>query len=421
MTPWLLAGCLAILPASPAPPAASDRFNLAGQVSLLADSFPRRHVSELRAKASLEASGRLAGSWRFHFEGFAEALAADRGGSTGEVALRAREVWIERAASHADLRIGYGRIVWGRLDEIQPSDVINPIDLSRYLLDGRSAARLPVAFIRGRLFTSEKFTVEGVLAPVFRRGTFDELGEESSPFNLVNDLILPATVTLAGEIVRREPSTTLGNVSGGGRVMATAGRVDLAAGVYRGFEGFGVISFEPTVFIGPAVVGNLVERFPRFTMVSGDFETVVGNWELRGEAAIFVEKTFEGRTTPDPVRGHVIDAAIGVDRGAGRLHGFASVLIHRQWSDQDAGIDRTDVTVVASIEQQFRREQFLVRGYGALTPTDGSGFIRGLFAWKLKDDVSLEASGAVFIGEGESALGRFHGRDFLFARLKYYW
>ena len=73
-----------------------------------------------------------------------------------------REAWIEVAGSKGDLRAGYGRIVWGRLDEIQPSDVINPLDTARFLFDGRGAARLPVAFLRGRVFASHDFVIEGV-------------------------------------------------------------------------------------------------------------------------------------------------------------------------------------------------------------------------------------------------------------------
>ena len=44
---------------------------------------------------------------------------------------------------------GFTRVVWGRLDEIQPTDVINPLDVSRFFFEGRAEARLPVALVRG--------------------------------------------------------------------------------------------------------------------------------------------------------------------------------------------------------------------------------------------------------------------------------
>jgi hypothetical protein len=39
----------------------------------------------------------------------------------------------------------------------------------------------------------------------------------------------------------------------------------------------------------------------------------------------------------------------------------------------------------------------------------------------VRDNVTLELSAAAFIGEGVTPLGLFHGRDFVFTRLRYHW
>ena len=77
--------------------------------------------------------------------------------------------------SRFDLRVGAARLVWGRLDEFQPTDVVNPIDLSRFLMEGRSEARLSVGLVRGRVFLPRSTTVEAVVVPAFRRGRFDQV------------------------------------------------------------------------------------------------------------------------------------------------------------------------------------------------------------------------------------------------------
>ena len=382
-------------------------------------------VTEFRPRASLDLTARLSDAVRVKLEGFGEALVADRSGTVTDAAIRVREAWMEVAGDKGDLRFGYGRLVWGRLDEVQPSDVINPLDTARYLFDGRSEARRAVAFVRGRAFASDRLVVEGVFAPIFRRGVFDELDEPSSPFNLLNDEVLPAGLVLSSDDVRREtPATTWSNVSGGGRVSATVGRVDVAGAVYRGFEGFGLVSFEPSGApqLTPPVVGTLVERFPRFTMVSGDFETVVGEWALRGEAAMFVEKTLQSRRgAPAGVDGRAFDAGVGFDRRTGDFRVYGSLLVRREWSDVEPELARTDVTLVGSIERAFARDRYLARVFGVTTPADGSGFLRGLFVWKLRDAVAIEASAAAFLGSGDTTLARFEGRDFLLTRLRYRW
>lgn len=427
MTSWALAALLSIppamaqtqAPAASAPESAQKRIEVGGEITILADALPRMDVVELRPQALIEATLRFGGLWRAQFEGFAEGLVADRNGLATDAGVRVREAWIEAAGARGDLRIGYGRLVWGRLDEIQPSDVINPIDAARFVFESRSAARLPVAFVRGRVFMSDSVVAEGVFAPIFRRGTFDELDEATSPFNLTNDLILPANAITGVE--RIEPPMTWANVNGGGRVSSTIGRVDVTVGAYRGTEGQGPLVFELSPSAGSAVVGRLVERFPRFTMVAGDFETVVGQWALRGEVAMFVDRTFQGRRVAGPVRGRALDAGFGFDRAAGEWRMFGSLLLHRRWSDEDPGVDRTDVTVIGSIERRFGRDRYLARVFGAATPGDRSGFLRGLFAWTLRDNLTLELSAAAFAGEGETLLGLFHRRDFVLSRLRYHW
>jgi len=386
---------------------------------MLADVLPRRDVSEIRPQAAIEVTFRPSSLIRLRFDGFAEGLVADRSGRVTDAVVRAREAWIELAGAKGDLRAGFGRVIWGRLDEIQPSDVINPLDTARYLFDGRSAARLPVAVVRGRWFASEDVVIEGVLAPLFRRATFDELDEATSPFNLLNDLVLPTGVVSSG-VVHDEPETRWSNVSGGGRVSGTIGRVDIAAAAFRGFDGFGLLSFEPDFSQSPgaAVVGSLVERFPRFTMLSGDFESVSGDWAWRGEAAVFVEKTLQG-AAGTAVKGRAFDAGAGVDRRTGDFRIFASAILHRQWSIEDPSVTRTDVSLVGSIERQFDRDRYLARAFAVVNPGDGSGFVRGLLVMRLRDNVAVEGSAAAFIGDGDDTLARFKTRDFMLIRVRW--
>ena len=420
MIGWTAAIVLALQMAQPATPTR----NLSGEVSILAAGFPRQRVADLRARASVDATLRPGEMTELHLDAFVEGLAADRRGATGDAIARVREAWLQIAGRRADLRVGFGRLVWGRLDEIQPTDVINPIDASRFFLNGREDARLAVPLMRGRIFPSERLTIEGVLVPLFRRATFDELDEATSPFNLINDAILPAGLALASaEIDRQTPAGVAARLSGGARVSMTMGKVDVAGAVYRGRDGFGVITFEPDFGIAPAplVVGRLVERFPRFTMVGGDVETVIGEWALRGETAVFVEKTFVSASRPGLVSGRAMDAGAGADRRAGAFHVFASVILHREWSAEDASIARTDVNVIGSVERAFGRDRWRVRGFAVANPADRSGFVRGLAAWKLRDRVSIEASAGAFLGSGDDTIARFSGRDFVSGRVRYGW
>jgi hypothetical protein len=211
--------------------------------------------------------------------------------------------------------------------------------------------------------------------------------------------VLPAGVP-ASAIRRESIPAAWGNLQGGVRVSTTAGRVDMSVSAWRGFEGFGS---------GP--------NYPRLTMIAADAETVRGGWAIRGEVAGFVDKTLDGPL--GPVKGKAIDAGVGVDRAAGDFHVFGSLVWHREWSSLSSSYTRDHLNVIASLDRRFARERYLVRVFGVANPEDRSGFIRGLASWSVRDNLMLEGSGGAFIGQGTDTVGRFAGRDFVSARMRY--
>ena len=98
-------------------------------------------------------------------------------------------------------------MTWGKLDEIQPTDVINPLDVSRFFFEGRSEARLPVLLARARLHVAENVTIEGIYVPDFRRGRFDQLDEATSPFNMAATVARDPAVCAPFGCPRRPRST----------------------------------------------------------------------------------------------------------------------------------------------------------------------------------------------------------------------
>jgi hypothetical protein len=366
-----------------------------GYASIFTDVLPdvelasgeRRSVAELRARLFAERTLEIAKHVRVTAAGFVDAVVADRrhGSISHAAILRPQEVHVEASWEHADLRIGLSRVAWGRLDEFQPTDVVNPQDLTRFFFEGRTEGRMPVAMIRGRLLPSDRFTVEAIYVPVFRRGRFDQLDERSSPFNLVP--ALPA--------MSREPPRTLKSGQGGIRASATTGRIDWSISTYRGFEPLPVYTFDGV---------TLIEEFPRYTMIGGDFETVYGPWGLRGEVAAFGGDSLEG--------------GVGVDRKAGVYRISSSVIVTRQSASGVTGRDRTDTTIVASLDRSFARETRSVRAFAVYNPGEQSAFARVIAGFNLRDDVLFETSGGWFTGAGDDSLSRFATRDFVYARLK---
>lgn len=420
MKAWIAALLVAQATQPGVQPASSDRvaLEIEAQAALVADVLPRRDVVELRPRVGLVLTGAFAEGISAHVDARLDALVADRGTRVTTWRPEIRDAWVETRRGRGDVRVGYGRIAWGRLDEIAPTDVVNPIDAARFLFEGRAEARLPVSFARARITVSERLRFECVVVPVFRRGLFDRLDDGSSPFNLVNDGA-STIVGLAGR-ERREPDVSWSNLSGGARTDMTVGRVDVGVSAFRGFDGLGPAAIE--IVGGPLSLPApiLVEHHPRFTMVGADFETVSGVWAWRGEAAVFVERMLASSSGIGLVRGKAVDAGVGFDRRVGEVRVFASGIFHREWSDQDPAVVRTDVSAVTSVERSFARERFFGRAFAVVNPGDRAAFVRGVLAWKPDDKVSIEWSGGTFVGTSDDTIGRFRTRDFVLASLRFW-
>jgi hypothetical protein len=360
-----------------------------------------QRVGELRTRLFVEGLFNPSDSLHVRAGVFADALLGDRGvlgdGSAAAAIVRPADMYAEYRGARFDVRAGMSRVVWGRLDEFQPTDVVNPIDLSRFLLDGRGEARLPVALVRGRVFLPGSTTVEGILVPVFRSGRFDQLDEDTSPFMLAPP----------GARERRDPAAAWRNVQAGARLTSTVRRIDFGVSAWRGFEHFPTyvplpVPLEPLALVRP----RYLEVFPRFTMVGADFETVRGPWGVRGELAWFdspTPRSFEG--------------GIGADRRAGDYRVALNAVVARG--------DDTDVTLVAWAERSFARQTRSARLLAVYDPSDDTTFVRGIGSWSVRDNVSLEASAGFFAAasagqaqSGSDVLALLARRDFLYARLK---
>ena len=415
-----------------------------GHVSLLVDTLPdvdpasgRQTVTEGRIRLFAERRLNLGEHWRINLAGHIDGLVAARevtGAATAHDAIvRPMDLYVEFATSRFDVRAGASRLVWGRLDEFQPTDVVNPIDLSRFLLEGRAEARLPVGLVRSRVFLPGATTIEAVVVPAFRAGRFDQLDERTSPFNLSRP---PGGV----RVTRAKPGFGAPSLQGGMRVTSTIGRVDVGASAYRGLRAFPIVSVTgalatsldpsaapslPSEPPGPPEIG---ETFPRFTMLGGDFETVRGKWGVRGEIAAFVDDVLQSTSAGRGVPGTSIEGGVGVDRRAGDYRVAINVLLSHRSPDRSdpvgaafAGVDevdRTDLSLVGAVDRSFVNDTRTVRVFAVYDPADRTTFTRVIGAVSLRDNLWLEGSGGLFAGASLDTLGRLTNRDFAYARLK---
>jgi hypothetical protein len=197
--------------------------------------------------------------------------------------VRIREAYGSTASGSFDLRAGRQIIVWGRADQINPTDNITPRDFTMLVpdtADDRLGADAAAAVYR-----RNEYSLSAIWLPHFRPNTV--------PF--------PAAVAagLRKEIPTSPKQLALKLDRSG------AGGIDWSLSWFSGFD------LNPTLGLDPQGTG-LLERHPRIRVAGADFAVPVGRYGLRGEAAYTWTEDREGA---DPLKKHPFFFGVfGVER-----------------------------------------------------------------------------------------------------------
>ena len=397
---------------------------VSGDASFLVTAFPGgARTPEARPRVRARVAGDAGTRVHYDLSAYAEGLAS--GGRSGSTAGRAEvsDAALDLPLGRVDVRVGFTRVVWGRLDEVQPSDVVNPLDLGQFFLDSRDAARLPVGLVRARAHLSESASVEAVVVPGFRSGRFDRLDEATSPFR-------PAPTTVVPVTYLRPNGPWHERVQGGARFSTTSGRVDWAVGAYRGLRAFRVYDVVANPIGGPAVDPLVTARgqFASFRMISGDFETAFRRWAVRGELTLTSDDALQASNVPVSGRGRTLQAGLGADRTVAGYRVLAQVLTRLVDMDADVAstmpvfgvpvrYDTRTVSAVGVVERRFHQDTRLLRLFTLYDASSRNALVRGSGSVAMRDDLSVEGTAAIFAGRARGFLGPFVDRDFVSLRL----
>lgn len=378
-----------------------------GHVEARGVFYPTLKLSEARTRLLARYDTTIDKRWFVVASACADGVTgSDDRGTQGIV--RPLENYLERRGARFEIRLGMSNVAWGVLDELSPQDVVNPIDVSRFVLEGRSEARLPVPLARVRVFLPASLTLEGLLVPYARRGAFDQLDETRSPF---------APEGLGG-LPRSDSRLTADAVEGGLRLRGTGSGIDWGVSMYRDIVDFDRYELSAT---GP------VARRPARWMGGGDIETARGDWVFRGDAAVFiddplqafVENPLQGERIPAIVPKVSFQGGIGADRRVGETTFFINALYSHL--PEDPRIDAEDeMSLIGGLTRDFSQGTRTLKLFSLWNASSGSGFSRAIWDEELVENLRLEVSGGLFLGQGGQVFRLVEDADFVTARIRFY-
>ncbi len=230
--------------------------------------------------------------------------------------LNVDEAYIDYYTDRADLRIGIQKFAWGRLDEINPTDNLNPEDLTRATLEEEQTRKIGVPAIKTNLYT-DLINAEIAWVPFYVPYRLPTSEERWFPPLLIPPCcIQPRTLTddiplTASYRDVERPALTLAHSQLGMRLSRHLAGWDLSASYFRGYDP------QPTMRAPTLILIEILNplafdytaraiTFPtpslhRIQVFGLDWSTTIGGLTLRGEWA-YADGKYYLRTLSDVLR-----------------------------------------------------------------------------------------------------------------------
>lgn len=175
--------------------------------------------------------------------------------SSGHSRSRLREAYVETSLGETSVRLGRQIVVWGRADQLNPTDNLTPRDLTLDVPDTGDDRFGTLAASASRRIGS--YTASAMWLPRFRP----------------NKVPYPPGLTVSAS-----------PLPGAGQAAfkfdhAGSGGIDWSVSWFSGFD------LNPTLQPNPSAPGGMLETHPRIRVAGADFAVPVGRIGFRGEVA----------------------------------------------------------------------------------------------------------------------------------------
>jgi hypothetical protein len=335
-------------------------------------------------------------------------------------------------------------MTWGKLDEVVILDRISPQDYDWFVLNDKMDRKLPVTMFRGEYF-GQNIQVEALFMPQFDPAEIRYFGTDWSFFGhmkeaisggyypqLVKDVVNAITIDPGQPPEEAEFAVRLrakiDDTDYGFYAMSLFDRIPgLAEQTAKGamVKGFlfspSVESMQRLMMAGLAPQDLLIkEDYKRNTIAGMDFETVSGEYGIRGECALLSDQPMN-RADFTLVRKNMVSAGIGLD------HTMQNDVYFNIQVVSDLILEYEPLFETEKLAHQFvlnMTRDFMLgdlhMGLRTLyRATYKDWMVSPMFTYKLGQGLEVESGVFMFGGDPWTLFGRFDTKDLAYVELRY--
>jgi len=333
-----------------------------------------------------------------------------------ELELGVREAYLSMYFDHIDIRIGKQQIIYGKAEGVFITDVVSPKDMREFLLPDFDEIRMGVTAFRLNYYTG-MHTFELSWIPVFT--PTKEPGPESIWRPEMPFPVKPVLDESAREVSARvDNSEVFFRYS----VLGSSLDLELVGGYF--WDDDPALHLTPHLNPGSGEPDSLTVRpgHHRLMMGGGSFSLPVGGLVLRGEAAYYGGKYFQG-TDPD-ISGGLLEknylhymAGMDLTSGGWTLNAqFIQeyILNHEEAIRQDELIH----TLTLMARKDYFREKLRVALFSYIGLNNGDALLRPSVSYDFADGFEVLFGVNLFLGD-KGRFGQFSDNDMLYTKIRY--
>jgi len=394
-------------------------YSFNGYIETNALYYPHKEdMFEWRNRLFLEKRKDVKDWLTFYISGRTDALLSDREEEKNDILVRVDDAYCNLYLAKGEIKIGYSKVFWGKLDQLTPVDIVNPLDISKLFLETeRKEAKLAAPFFMVSPYFGEQNRLDFMVLPFFKKGTYDELNEKTSPFNLEYFPSPFDKLTVEEQL----PSKNIGNMEYGGRFSSIFREIDWSLYYFRGFSDFPVykLTYRYNPIINESIPDTIKAEYFKYNMLGYDFEFVRGKWGLRGEGAFFTDQGFQKKGILDYIKGNSFSVGFGADRSFGDNYLNFSALYRKIFVDSDIEERKDEITLLGNLERKFSYETKVIKLLSIFNTMSNSIFLKGTLSVNLLENLWADLSIGIFEGKENDTLDKFEDSDFLYINCKY--
>lgn len=373
--------------------------------------------------------------WSGDVYGFASVDFLNDAVADNQTELNLREAYLDIYSSWVDFRIGKQQVVWGKADGYFINDIVNPLDLSLFLLQDFDDIRMATTMLNTK-FHRGNHSLELLVIPEFRPMNIDFEGNWA--FRRPDSVAIPhPAASMIGEMMNipmfyREsslPECSVKNFEYGLKLNMFLLGTDISLIYFKAREDQPVMQKE--IVTNPSSLPHGIEMqvtptHPWFTFYGLNFSRPVGMWVIRGEGGYYPRRFYDTMDFTTEADGFLTEkpffqGMVGAEYQLSADLNIAVQAIQERLLDYEEAIVTDEVANLGTLllKGSFRNETIQPMWLTLYHFSNDSYLSRIMIDWKYSDSFTITFGTDILGRKADTIFGQFDKNDNLYLKLRY--